>query len=56
MKVDSVAVLTESIIVRYFKEDLKPSIKDEMDQNATHLDNYEEQIVKVVRVKAKVGL
>ena len=43
-------------MVRYFEESLKPSIKAEMDQNASHLDNYEELVAKAVRAKAKTGL
>ena len=43
-------------MVRYFEEDLKPSIKAEMDQDATHLDDYEELVVKAVRAEAKAGL
>ena len=43
-------------MVRYFEEDLKPSIKAEMDQDATHLDDYEELVAKVVRTEAKAGL
>ena len=46
----------ETIIVRYFKKGLKPSIKAEIDQDVTHLDEYEELIVKAVRAKAKTGL
>ena len=43
-------------MVRYFEKSLKPSIKAEIDQNATYLDDYEELLAKVVRVKAKTGL
>ena len=46
----------ESTMVRYFEKDLKPSIKAKIDQDATHLDNYEELIAKMVRAKAKAGL
>ena len=42
-------------MVRYFEEGLKPSIKAEMDQNASHLDNYEELVAKMVRTKTKAG-
>ena len=50
------ATPTEVTMVRYFEKDLEPSIKAEIDQDATHLDNYEELIAKAVRVKAKAGL
>ena len=43
-------------MVRYFEEGLKPSIKAEMDQDASHLDDYEELVAKAVRAKAKAGL
>ena len=43
-------------MVRYFEKGLKPFIKAEMDQDATHLDDYEELVVKVVRAEAKTGL
>ena len=43
-------------MVRYFEEGLKPSIKAEIDQDATHLDDYEELVSKAVRAEAKAGL
>ena len=56
MEFDPAAAPTESTMVRYFEEGLKPSIKAKMDQDATHLDDYEELVVKAVRVEAKAGL
>ena len=56
MEFDPAAVPTESTMVRYFEEGLKPSIKAEMDQDATHLDDYEELVAKAVRAEAKAGL
>ena len=53
---DPVAAPTESTMVRYFEEGLKPSIKAEMDQDAFHLDVYEELVAKAVRAKVKAGL
>ena len=53
---DPAATFTESIIVRYFEKDLKASIKAKIDLNATHLDNYKELVLKVMRAKAKAGL
>ena len=35
------ATSTESKMVRYFEEGLKPFIKAEIDQDAIYLDNYE---------------
>ena len=43
-------------MVRYFKKGLKPSIKAEIDLNATHLDDYVELIAKAIRAEAKAGL
>ena len=56
MEFDLAAAPTESTMVRYFEEGLEPSIKAKMDQDATHLDNYEELGAKAVRAEAKVGL
>ena len=56
MEFDPVAASTESTMVRYFEKDLKSSIKAEMDQDATHLDDYEELVAKTVRAEAKAGL
>ena len=56
IKFDPLAVPTESTMVRYFEEGLKPSIKAEMDQDSSHLDDYEELVAKAVRAKTKAGL
>ena len=56
IKFDPIAAFIESTIVRYFEEGLKPSIKAEIDQDASYLDNYEELVAKVIRVEAKAGL
>ena len=56
MEFDPAAISTELTIVTYFEEDLKPSIKAEINQDATHLDNYEELVAKVVRAEIKAGL
>ena len=53
---DPAAAPIESTMVKYFEKSLKPSIKAKMDQDATHLDNYKELVVKVVRAEAKAGL
>ena len=53
---DPIAVQTESTMVKYFEEGLNPSIKAEIDQNATHLDNYEELVVKAIKTEAKASL
>ena len=43
-------------MVKYFEKGLKPSIKVEIDQNASHLDDYKKLVAKAVRAKAKAGL
>ena len=56
MEFDRAAAPIESVMVRYFEKSLKPSIKAKIDQDALHLDDYEELVVKAVRAEAKVGL
>ena len=53
MEFDPSIVSTESTMVRYFEEGLKPSIRDEIDQDT---DDYKELVVKAVRAQAKLGL
>ena len=53
---DLVATPTKSTMVRYFEKGLKQSIKAKMDQDASHLDDYEELITKAVRAEIKAGL
>ena len=55
-ELDPAAIPTKSTMVRYFEKDLKPLIKAEIDQDATHLDDYEELVAKMMRAKAKAGL
>ena len=43
-------------MVRYFEEDLKPSIKAEIDWDDSQLIDYKELVAKAVRVEAKAGL
>ena len=43
-------------MVRYFEEDLKPSIKAKIDQDTSHLNNYKEVVAKAVKAKAQTGL
>ena len=56
MEFDPAAIPTKLIMVRYFEKSLKPFIKTEMDQDATHLNNYEELVAKAIKVEAKAGL
>ena len=56
MKFDPTAAPTESKMVRYFEEGLKPSIKAERDPDASHQDDYEKLVIKTMRIEAKVGL
>ena len=56
LEFDSVAVLMEVTLIRYFEEGLKPFIKAKMDQNNSKLVDYEKLIAKAIKVKAKTGL
>ena len=56
MEFDPAAAPSESTMIRYFEKGLKPSIKAEIDEDATHLDDYEELVAKAIRAKAKAGL
>ena len=53
---DPVAAPTESTMVIYFEKDLKPSIKAEMDQDPSQLDNYKELVAKMARAEVKTDL
>lgn len=53
---DLATIPTESTIVRFFKKSLKLSIKAEMNQDVTKLDNYEKVIAKMVRAEVKASL
>ena len=56
MDFDPAASPTKSTIVRYFEEDLKPFIKGKIDQDVTHLNNYEKLVAKRVKAETKAGL
>ena len=56
MEFDPAAGPTKSRMIRYFEEGLKPSIKAEINQDATHLADYEELVAKAVKAKTKAGL
>ena len=53
MEFDPAAIPTESTMVRCIEEGLKPSIKAKIDQDATHLDDYEELVAKAVRARLR---
>ena len=53
---DPTATPTESTMVRYFEKGLKASIKAKIDQDASHLDDYEELIAKMMRAETKAGI
>ena len=53
---DSITAPTKSTIVRYFEEGLKASIKIEIDQDTTYLNDYKELVAKVRKAKAKADL
>ena len=56
MELNPIATSTKLTMVRYFKKDLKLSIKAKIDQDATYINNYKELVAKPIRVKAKAGL
>ena len=56
MEFDPATAPTEVTMVRYFEEGLKPSIKAEIEQDNSQLIDYEELVLKAVRVEAKAGL
>lgn len=56
IKFDLAVISTEFTIVKYFQKGLKSSIKAKMNQDATHLNNYEELVAKTVKAKAKASL
>ena len=56
MEFDPAATPTKSTMVRYFEEDLKPSIKAEIDQDNPQLVDYKELVAKAIMAKAKSGL
>lgn len=47
---------TESTMIRYFYEGLKPFFKAEIDQNNIQLVDYKELVAKLVRAEAKASL
>ena len=47
---------TEFIMIRYFEESLKLSIKAEIDQDNSQLIDYKKLVAKAVRAKTKLGL
>lgn len=55
-KFDTAASLIKLTMVRYFEEDLKLSIKAEIDQDAHQLDSFEDLVTKTVKAKIKAGL
>ena len=56
LEFDLVTSPTEVIMIWYFEEGLKPSIKAKIDQDNSQLINYKELVSKVVKAKAKTGL
>ena len=40
-------------MVRYFEKGLKPYIKAEIDQDASHINDYEKLVAKMMRAEYK---
>lgn len=50
------ALFIEFTMIKYFEKGLKPSVKAEIDQNTTQLDNYKVLVAKAVKIEAKANL
>ena len=46
----------EPTMIRYFQENLKPSVRAEIEQRGRELDSFEELVQKAVDVEARVAL
>ena len=56
LEFDSIRTPDERIMICYFQEDLKLSIKVEMEQQDREFVNFEEMVQKAVNAEAKAGL
>ena len=52
---DPAATPNNEIIIRYFREGLKPSIQTQLDAQGRELDSWEEAIKKMIDAKAKTS-
>ena len=43
-------------MIKYFEEDLKPSIKAKIDQDNIQLIDYKKLVAKAIKAEAKTGL
>ena len=53
---DPAATPNKEIIIRYFREGLRPSIRAQLDTRGQDLDSWEEAVEKAVNAKAKTML
>ena len=53
---DSIGAPTETTIIQYFREGLKPPIKAKIDPCDRELDSFEELVEKAIEVEAKAAL
>ena len=53
---DADEALRKLIIIKYFRESLKPSIRVEIEQRGHELDSFEELVQKIVDAEAKAAL
>ena len=53
---DSVAAPNEDTMIRYFREDLQPSIRAQLDVRDWELDSWDEVVDKTVDAEAKASL
>ena len=56
LEFDSIRTPNELTMIYYFREDLKPSIKVEIEQQDRESVNFEEMVQKAVNVEVKAGL
>lgn len=52
---DPVAAPNEDLLIRYFRDGLRPSIRAQLDEWDRDLDNWQEVIERCINAKAKAG-
>lgn len=56
MEFDADGAPEESGLIRFFREELRPSIKAQMDQRGRELDSWDELVAKTIDAEAKTSL
>lgn len=52
---DTVAAPNEDLLIRYFRDGLRPSIRAQLDERDRDLDNWQEVIERAIDAEAKAG-